>query len=402
MPSNNLALSIVKPCVRVGGSTVASFLPRTVVTADNRQHLSSEFFKQQSGDQHQQSLSCLGADKRFLTSEPLPTAESEGVKELPCSRLPSAIDIPTLEAARVRTTLDLLGCEHIENLSSVHVKLNPLTFITETEDCTVPLAGAAPLALTGDANVVEEPPKEVNMSGKTEKRRRAKANAKLMHLSVARRVDDLQLQLKKYRTMAVLAEMRHQQQLVIRSWAAVSARQRRDVAKQKQLHRQRKMHAMKVIRAHLDHEQQLVLRSWSAVATDSLKARMHQREMDALRCSTDSDCPLPPGLFDIGTKPDLGMEPTLENQRSGCTACLSSWGCLQHSVYYPQLFLAQRELGMKIDRGPPGLTLDENPVAAPSSHLRLASLSDEVKLVPDRKIQSKIQRKKWQWKKGRD
>lgn len=414
MPSNNLALNVVKPCVRVGGSTVASLLSRQPVT-DNKQHVFSDFIRQQIDSSHHKPCLSWSATDRNSISGSVCIPEPEAAKETSFVPLPRGVDIPTVEAVKAGRTLGLMGFEDLEDLSSVSVKLRQFPICTETGACdTVPVAGAAPLGLISEAHIVEEPPRDAITSGcsqaavsqKAEKRRRAKANTKLMQLSNMYRIGDLQQQLKKYRTLAVLAQMRHQQQLVIRSWAALSARQRRDVAKSKQLGSQRKKYALRAIRSHLDHEQQLVLRSWSAVAADSVKTRMHQMEINDLLHSNVptqehapivSDCPLPPGLWNVGTGPIVDMDENSQNQSSGCSACLSSWGCFQHSVYSSRLFLAQRELGMKISRGPPGLTLEEHPAHSLSTHLRLAPLNEQVKQASA----SKLQRKKGQMKQAR-
>jgi len=355
----------------------------------------------------------VATDKRLSG---LRTQEPKDLKGVTIAPLPHGIDIPTIEAVRESRFLELLGLDHLEDLSAVQVLLWQTPFVTETPaTATVPVASAAPLGLTSDVDVVEEPVREANSSSatqKTERRRRAKANAKMTQLSTTRRLDDFRNQLKRYRTMLLTAEMRRQQQLVMTAWAALSAR-RRDATKQRQLGSQRRTYAERAIEANLDHERQLVLRSWSAVAADSLKARTHQQELDALRsstsattpyASTDSDCPLPPGLWNFATSAEVQTasqppsyaevaNPAVEHS-SSCGACLSGWGCLQHSVYSSKLFLAQRELGMKIGRGPPGLMLEEEAMEGPATHLRVAPVELQGKPTSARQLQ----RKQWRQK----
>lgn len=396
MPANNLAMNVVKPCVRVGGPAVVSCLPRKL-PPDNRQHLSSDFLKPQlNGSQQPSSLSFLATQKALSG---LRKHEHEGLNGVAFAPLPHGIDIPTIESTRTSRTLRLLGFEHLDSLGDAQVLL-------KQDACEV--------------DVIEDPPTEAKTfsgslqtapSQKTEKRRRAKANAKVAQLSMAHRLDHAQKQLKKYQTIAAATEMRHQKQLVIRAWASMSARTRRDAAKQRQLSSQRRTYAVRAIQANLDRRQQLVLRSWSAIAADSQKTRVHQQELDALRSSNvateqyspiqfgsvDSDCPLPPGLWPMEDSGITDAKTNSPAQSTSCSACLGDWGCLEHAVYSSRLFLAQRELEMKMgrwSRGPPGLTLDKEATQVAFTHLRLAPVDNQAKVEIVRQTKTKQRRQR--------
>lgn len=400
---------------RFGGSAIVSCLPRKL-PLDNKQHLSSDFHKPRLDiSQHPSSLSSLATEKALSG---LRTPEHEGLKGVAVAPLPHGVDIPAIESTRTSTTLELLGFEHLGDLSAMQVLLRPDPIRAEVANPTkVPVAGVAPIDLTSEIDVVEEPPKEVKTSSgspqnalslKTEKRRRAKTNAKMSQLLTARRLDDAQERLKKYLAMAAVFETSHQQQLVMRAWAAVSARSRQDAAQQRQLRRQARMYALRAMQANREHEQQLVLRSWSAVAADSRKANTHQQELDALYSSNitmeqyapiqfgsvDSDCPLPPGLWNEEGNGLIDVETASPHQSCSCDACLGDWGCLEHAVYSSRLFLAQRDLEKKIGRGPPGLIAPEEATEPQSVHLRLVPVEEQVRVVAARQAKKKQARQK--------